>query len=352
MRALFLAVLGLTALSMGACSKVDHCEKGALRCLGGFCDNGECDFDLICVTLPENGDQVCAKSAGEDRYDFGDTREPGPATPATKCSCTEPELCAADTGECINYCAVPDALPGSRPVPEVIFCEHLEGEEPFSYEEICQRRCRLSCQRWEQFCGYTCPDDYCDGADILSACEATCPPDDTDALLCLTRACNTTRDQVCTDVICPDTGRAANCQGVVCGNTCGATSNEWSGDGVCDDGDLLSATFADCAWGTDCIDCGPRRGPAPEPGRHGDQCAFNTGCAGFTGTLTTNAAWCMTFNEVAQGAARCVPDCSRGQPCPDGYRCVPVIIRGENGEETVIEQDGLTGQACRPIMCQ
>jgi hypothetical protein len=348
-RALWSGVFLSAVVLWGAgCRKVVHCREGALRCLGGPCEEGACDFDLVCVSLPVTRDQICAKTRPDGGYDFGSGRDAGPAMPAPTCDCEAPALCALDTGDCVNYCEVPAALPGSQPVPEVIFCEHLEGEETLAFEEICTRRCRLSCQRWEQFCGYSCPEDYCDGAEIQSACAETCPPDDGDALLCLTRACNTVRDQVCADVVCPDTGRQANCQGVVCRNACGTPSSNWAGDGVCDDGDLLSAQYAGCAWGSDCIDCGPRMGDPPPLGRHGDQCAFNTGCAGYTRALVTNAAWCMALDEVAEGAARCVPDCSRDQPCPDGYACRMVY----DGEGNEVVQDGLTGRACVPTVCR
>jgi hypothetical protein len=139
---------------------------------------------------------------------------------------------------------------------------------------------------------------------------------------------------------------------VVCRNECGQTSNEWSGDGVCDDGDLLSATFADCAWGTDCTDCGPRRGTAPQPASQGGQCAFNTGCAGYTRDLTTNEAWCMSLSDLAEGLARCVPDCSRSEACPSGYECVTVTIKDEDGKEQPITQGDLTGRACLPRVCE
>lgn len=41
-----------------------------------------------------------------------------------------------------------------------------------------------------------------------------------------------------------------------CSDTCGTL---WSGDGDCDDGGFISASFSFCSFGTDCTDCGTRR---------------------------------------------------------------------------------------------
>merc|ERR1719506_2603012 len=49
--------------------------------------------------------------------------------------------------------------------------------------------------------------------------------------------------------------------GRFCDDTCTRTS--WRSDGVCDDGGPGSE-YDDCAFGTDCTDCGPRGG---EPGK-------------------------------------------------------------------------------------
>lgn len=46
---------------------------------------------------------------------------------------------------------------------------------------------------------------------------------------------------------------------VLCSDTC-----PWAHDKSCDDGGP-GAGFATCAFGTDCADCGPRRGPPPPP---------------------------------------------------------------------------------------
>jgi hypothetical protein len=338
-------------LAASACSGVEHCKDGDARCIGGACEKDACDYDLVCVVRPA-GERLCGRPLDEDdEYDFGSAGK-GKGEKAEDlgppCECEQPELCSLDTNSCVNYCEVPDALPGSEPVPEVIFCEQFEDEAPLSFEEICKRLCRLSCQRWEQFCGFKCDEDDCDAPDVLDACEASCPEADGDPELCLTRACNAVRDQGCANVICPDTNEPADCTGVVCKNTCGGNSSpEWSGDGVCDDGELLSATYADCAWGTDCTDCGPRRGKPPEPEPQGGVCAFNTGCAGYQQDLKTNAAWCVSLDDVAKGLSRCVPDCSRGRTCPSGYECVAVL----DDMDERIEQDDLVGQACIPLVC-
>ena len=63
---------------------------------------------------------------------------------------------------------------------------------------------------------------------------------------------------------------------VICRNTCGDPSSPGTfeprklGDGRCSDGGLGSAAFGspakfDCAYGTDCADCGPRPAASPTP---------------------------------------------------------------------------------------
>jgi hypothetical protein len=339
-------------LAGAACKKVKHCQDGASRCIGGACDDDQCDFDLICVVRDEGG-RTCGKDLGDDEYDFG-SKGKGKGKPASEvgpaCSCDAPELCTMDTETCVNYCEVPpaDQLPGSGEAPEVIFCEQASGEQPLKFEDICKRRCELTCQRWQQFCDYQCAADYCDGADILAACKADCPTNEGAPEACLTRDCNTVRDLGCAEVTCPDTNKPANCTGVLCKNTCGGTTSpEWAGDGVCDDGDPSNAATASCTWGTDCTDCGPRAGEAPEAQPQGGLCAFNTGCKGYTEDLAKNEAWCMSFADVEAKLQRCVPDCSHGELCPEGYQCVAVV----DASGKPVESGDLKGQACVPAMC-
>ncbi len=52
---------------------------------------------------------------------------------------------------------------------------------------------------------------------------------------------------------------SASATGATCTDTC-----EWASDGVCDDGGP-GAEYGDCAYGTDCTDCGARDGSAPAP---------------------------------------------------------------------------------------
>ncbi len=349
---IFLAFACLLLGSTSGCREVDHCPKGELRCLGGLCEQGECDFDLQCV-VRTSGEALCGKRIRDDRYDFGDKGK-GDATPigvAKDCECEAPSVCAADGKTCVNYCESVDKVPGSGSSPEVIFCEHEEGQASYTYAEICKRQCENNCQRWSQFCGFTCEPGYCESQDVTDACEAQCPSAQADARACLTRACNTVRDQTCSKVLCPDTQAPASCENLVCKNTCGsgADSGEWAGDGFCDDGDLYSSDFSECDWGSDCVDCGPRMGPAPVPQPNGGVCAYHSGCIGHSRTLATNGAWCLRLDEVQEGLARCMPDCSGSKVCPTGYECVTVV---DDTNEPVVSEDGrLMGKACVPTMC-
>ena len=51
--------------------------------------------------------------------------------------------------------------------------------------------------------------------------------------------------------------------GQVCENTCGGCG-AWASDGACDDGGPESA-YSECAYGTDCFDCGERTQSPPPP---------------------------------------------------------------------------------------
>lgn len=344
----------LCALLWGSagCSEVDHCKKGDLRCLGGQCDNRRCDFDLVCGQRL-TGEELCGRRLRSGRFDFGgdQSEDALPVKPVNpNCKCEAPYVCSADTGECVNYCEPVSVVPRSGTPPEVIFCEHEDGQPPFTFQEICKRQCQLSCQRWSQFCGVTCAADFCDSQQMQNQCAARCPEADGNREVCLTRACNEVRDQTCASVICPDTGLGGSCQNLSCRNTCGiGTSAGYVGDGECDDGDLYGAVTAACAWGTDCVDCGPRAGTAPTPQTHGGLCAFHTGCLGYSPNIAANRAWCLLLNDVQPGLSRCVPDCSQGKTCPQGYECVSVM--DDEGTPIVDVTGEIAGQACAPTMC-
>ncbi len=353
---ILLTLLCVLVAGASGCSKVDHCPKGELRCLGGLCEDQQCDFDLRCMVQMSSGEELCAKRISGNRYDFGDKGKgegyaPGmlPPEEVLDCECEAPSVCAADGKTCVNYCEPIDKLPGSGPFAEVFFCEHLEGETPYTYADICRLQCQNTCLRWQQFCGFTCEPGYCERQEVKDACEAQCPSADANARQCLTRECNTVRDQTCAQVICPDTQQPASCDGMVCKNTCGpqGSPGEFAGDGFCDDGDLYSADYAACPWGSDCVDCGPRMGKAPEPQPNGGVCAFHSGCLGYDRDLTKNKAWCLRLDDVQQGLVRCMPDCTRTGECPTGYECFEV----EDDAGKPIVQNSLTGKACLPLLC-
>ncbi|MET0286888.1 MAG: hypothetical protein ABW352_20565 [Polyangiales bacterium] len=337
---LLCSLLALCLLAVAGCSDVESClevnEPGCLyspvRTTGS-----PCLFDLVPV------DGICRKS--------NDTTQ----TPCGECEAGA--LCDEATNTCINFCDMPALLPGGVKAPEAIFCEaiatpSMPSPAMLGFEEVCRRRCRLNCQRLSQFCtGYQCPPGSCDGADVLTKCQSDCPmpAGGGNDLACLTKSCNDTRFAVCdTKLTCPNSA-TPNCANISCSNSCMFNGKNVTGDGVCDDGDVYSSEFAQCAWGTDCTDCGPRVGAEPVGGP-GDVCQYSLNCAGGTGTPDSAGAWCVNLNSLP-GVARCMPDCSRNQKCADGFSCRTLMIPGDDGTSKPIEAGGYESSACLPDAC-
>ena len=155
------------------------------------------------------------------------------------------------------------------------------------------------------------------------------------------------RARGCSKVECA--GKPADCGDVRCSNECPG----YNFDGACDDGDLESAVSGICDFGSDCADCGPRRGQAPRPEPQGGACAFHSGCDGADLTDLGDArAWCA---EIAPGVSRCVPDCtSEGETCPEGSACFVLsgVDQDGDGEPDPIEQGDLKASACFPLACE
>jgi hypothetical protein len=336
--ALFLLLL---VLASSACSDVESCEKVTdLGCLNSVPKiDGTCLFDLV----PRNG--TCVKPGSEE----------------DKCSlCAEGDLCVPERNECVNFCETPPILPGSVAAPEPIFC--VATREPgmpdanpmLPYEEVCRRRCRLQCQRWAQHCpGFAgCEQGFCERPDVLVKCNVDCPPiaGAQRDLACLTRSCNDVRFSICdTRLSCPN-GATPDCAAVTCTNDCQYNGQGLAGDGTCDDGDPASAETAFCAWGTDCVDCGPRKGVRKEPAFYGDICAFHVNCEGGTQSPLTARAWCI-LQETLPNVSRCAQDCSRDADCPDAFECRELKFGRQDGTEGPLVESGVTARACFPLLC-
>lgn len=331
----------LAALFQLSCGEVESCkeavEPGCLKS-APLNDGGTCLFDLV----PRGG--VCVKPGSEE----------------DKCSlCAPGDLCIPERNQCQNFCAAPPIFPGSVAPPTPIFCTAFKDpakpdENPMlSFAEVCTRRCRLQCQRWEQFCGdYRCAEGYCDRPEIQATCLADCKPLETGGndLACLTRSCTDVRFGICDSSLdCPN-AVTPDCTNITCTNSCMYDGKGLAGDGYCDDGDPASAKTADCRWGTDCADCGPRKGTKLEPSYPGDVCGFNNNCVGGTGSPVDSQAWCVALSGVP-GLSRCAPDCSRGQACADGFECREAIYRNDQGVLAPIVEGGVSSKACFPSMC-
>ncbi len=321
------------ALATG-CGDVENCKKGQTPgCLNSPPrPDGSCLFDLV------RRGPVCVK----------------PGSSSDMCSdCPAGSLCVPQDNQCRNFCEAPPVLPGSITAPDPIACqEFTDPNQPnvnpmLSFEEVCTRRCQLDCRRLEQFCpDYKCPDGACDQPDVQTECLTDCPLTDAGAkdLACLAQRCEDIRFGRCESSIkCPN-GATPDCANVTCTNDCGMGH---AGDGFCDDSDPDSSQTALCEWGSDCADCGARKGTAPDPGYWGAVCKYRQNCAGGTGSPMDATAWCMQLKGIP-GLARCAPDCSRGQGCPIGFECRQVDLEPDG---QALMQQGLTAQACVPLLC-
>ena len=345
----FPAVLLCCAWLFSGCSEVDSCREGETP--GCLNSPPRDDADEPCLYDLVLRNELCVVRGGPQDFCT---------------SCDGGELCVPELNECVPFCEAASPLPGSIDPPEAIFCEatrdpSMPNTNPMlSFEEVCRRRCRLQCQRREQFCttsagaAFDCAQNACEGPEVLAQCALDCPPTAAGAndLACLTRRCNDVRLSRCDSALCP-TGYSASCQNVTCTNDCSIQGGGGAADGECDDGDPASALTALCRWGSDCTDCGPRRG-APPPSTLGSVCAFGVNCDGGTGSPSTADAWCIGLDKIP-GLARCAPDCSRGQECADGFECVEALFEQDDGSNAPItERVGsrtLVSKACVPNQC-
>jgi hypothetical protein len=338
------STVALAALGASACSEVESCkesvELGCINTAPRQDSTKPCLFDLVL-----RGDRCVKPGSDEDLCGL----------------CAEGSLCVPERNTCLNFCEPPAVVPGSGTAPEPIFCEAIDDDNDpntnpmLSFEEVCTRRCRLQCQRQAQFCpGFECAPGACDRPEVQAACLATCPPPAVGGndLACLTRECNDVRFARCDSMVTCPNNVAPDCANLTCTNDCMFEGEGLGGDGYCDDGDVVTSTSALCNWGTDCADCGPRRGTAPEPGLLGSLCQYSHNCDGGTESPNDATAWCLELVGVA-GSQRCVPDCSRGQGCPESFECVQVMAFDEVSQmEQPIIEGGRTASACRPTQCQ
>lgn len=317
----------LLVLLAAACGEVAQCKRGEPGCLAGppRSDSG-CRDGLVVV----NG--ACA--------------EPGASTPALSCRCAPGQVCTADAYTCVDYCAPLEIEIGSETPPSPISCKASE-----SFDALCENRCLLRCRQWQTLCPNSagCSPEACAGAAERSSCHDECGSD-ADAQRCMAQHCSDTLAAGCKDVSCPRDG-APPCDQVQCRNSC----PRYNFDGVCDDGDLSSAASGVCSFGTDCADCGPRKGQAPKAAVQGGPCAFHSNCAGAVpDDLGDTSSWCIEI-DAALGISRCAPDCSDpGEICPSGSACFELSGVDQDGDGLVdpLRSGDRRASACFPIACQ
>lgn len=364
--------LGLV-LSSSACTDVESCTEGDKGCKGGPCDSDNvCAYSGLVCLVDSHGREVCGEKKGDDKFDCGsagtctmpdtdagtggdgDTgdagADAGPSEPTCECGGAE-EVCAPDTTDtCLNFCEIPDVIPGSEAQLGACKAQVTDANpnptDP-TFAEVCETRCRQALVRINRYCtGANLDPESCTDDAVQTQCEtntdfATNP---VAALAALTTSCIENRDAACTDVVCP-TGSTLACAGVACKDDC-----KYNFDGECDDGDLASAVSSACGWGTDCSDCGPRKGPKPSSAKHalGDVCVDDAQCVGHSSSdYTINRSWCLLVDGITEDVTRCMPDCSVSGTCPDGYACLTITV-----DDEPLMQDGITAQVCNPMVCQ
>jgi len=350
-------------LCFAGCTAVEHCKPGEVGCFAGPPDDaGLCKFDLVarnnlCVTPAA---ARALDDAGPPRQADGAIIEDsgGPRPPPTMpCgTCPGDKTCASDSKTCIDFCATPAELPGQQPAPEAIRCggeiKNAQTGERYtlSFEETCRNTCELACRARGWFCKTGCEKDACEKPEVQADCHARCDKA-TDPLACVQSLCSDTRATGCANTagFCA-AGEFPDCAKVTCTNSCGSTAY----DGVCDDGDLDNAAYASCEWGTDCADCGPRRGEdMSRKHQQGDLCSLQEQCEGSSPDFSKNEAFCTAVTPGGQ-VRRCVLDCSGGQePCPVGTTCSTLTIQDEDGKvKALTDYRGVEGHACLPDACR
>jgi hypothetical protein len=332
------AVVSSTLLAASGCGEVESCKKFDPGCLEGPADalTGECKFGLV-----RNSQDICVEKSGSD----------GPVD--DNCGCAAGSLCN-DLRQCVDVCTLPSNLPTLKPVPTKCrpSSDPKDNEAPYDFAKAAAAACTQECVRRADYCGSRCDPavDCAPGsAQMLLGMASICPLRDPE---CAMRACEAARDRPCAQYSCGMAGATPNCAGVSCTNNCPSGSPDFVNDGVCDDGDLSNAISAVCRWGTDCGDCGPRRGAEPpfDLGM-GDLCVDPIQCGGDTEDVRRATGWCVRFDLGAE-VLRCVPDCSTRNSCPSGFDCEDLVYE-ENGVSMPLRDDSnQIARACFPsLMC-
>ena len=331
-------------LALSGCHEIRKCTRGEEGCVGG----------------PTRDDGTCA--AGLEARG-GTCQEPNGGGPGDLCGgCSSDEICDEDSYTCISYCALEEDLPVKEPTPKSCTPPNVDDAAPYNFGDACIAACEQRCIRAKEYCsGFSCDIAECsqlgpNGGRVptpaaLTRCTAACPAPPN--LACVTALCEDVRDTPCQEFECP-TGTARDCANVRCTDTC-ADENLY--DGFCDDGDPASADYTLCQYGTDCGDCGPRRGTRPPRVARGELCppGQDLACEGHNDDYLKTEAWCLTIYADSNSPSRCVPDCTTADgegvcPGPD-YVCVEALDRDGDPITDAIGTP-TPGYYCQPLVCE
>lgn len=331
-RLLLAALFGAFALLHAGCGEVKSCERGAPGCIDGPIDNdlaSGCRFGLVA-----NAAGNCVARSG--------------GAPADNCNCPAGSLCNG-ARQCVNVCELPNPLPVVKPEPQP--CRPGVGQLHGDFMTVAVAACTQGCIRRGEYCGFACdPATFCTPAEAMRRL-MTCNGD----INCATLACEQERDRPCAQTDCnipgiTPPGRQPSCSDVVCSSTC-PTAPEYINDGLCDDGDQSNAGSAACDWGTDCGDCGPRRGTPPRFDRDiGELCVDPSQCGGDTEDVRRATGWCVRL-DLSVSLLRCVTDCSTNNRCPSGFSCEELKFSDNGVPTTLLDDDDRVARACFPTMC-
>lgn len=322
----YAALLGAIALALSGCGEVESCKKGDPGCLDGPADPVTgCKFDLTA-----NASGICVEGPSGQR-------------PSDNCGCPEGSLCT-EQRTCVDMCVLPSPLPVVKSAAPA--CPAV-GQTTFQAAAIAA--CSQECIRRGEYCGRGCdPAVFCTPARAQTALMLVCPTGDP---ACAVTACQNARDKRCEDYNCLGEG-TLNCAGITCTSTCPDGLPEFLNDGLCDDGDLSNASSDVCAWGSDCGDCGPRRGAAPNMDLDlGAICAGGGQCGGDMQDARNATGWCVTVENASLSLQRCVPDCSTTRACPAGFMCTALAYESNGQDVNLVDARNLQVRACLPTMC-
>jgi len=336
-RLLWAALVGAALLATSGCGEVESCDHGEVGCLDGPADPTRakpCKYGL-----EANSQGICVKKG-----------QGGGGLPVDECGgCPAGSVCN-DLRQCTNVCELPSNLPVVK--PKLPSCRVQDNGAPHDFQSASVAACTQECVRRGEYCGTGCdPTTACTpqlATQVLSGM-ALCPGGNAQ---CAMEACERARDRPCAQYSCLPATTQPNCAAIRCTNTCAGGFPEFLNDGLCDDGDLSNGESSACAWGSDCGDCGPRRGEPPNMDLGlGDICADPVQCGGDSFDVSNAVAWCVEVETGSLTVKRCLPDCSISQECPAGFVCNDLLYEEAGALVPALDENDHPLRACFSVQC-